>query len=84
MLTGCPRCSSGCLRSHRPINEARTPTEPAGRRNVCGELWKQVQQDLPIIYLWTFKKIVVMKRNITGFTLVPDGLIRFTGAKYSQ
>jgi hypothetical protein len=43
-----------------------------------------VQQDLPIIYLWTFKNIVVMKRNITGFTLVPDGLIRFTGAKYSQ
>jgi hypothetical protein len=43
-----------------------------------------VQQDLPIIYLWTFKNVVVMKRNITGFTLVPDGLIRFTGAKYSQ
>jgi peptide/nickel transport system substrate-binding protein len=68
----------------RLINEARIPTEPAARRDVYGELWKQVQQDLPIIYLWTFKNIVVMKRNITGFTLVPDGLIRFTGVKYSQ
>jgi hypothetical protein len=43
-----------------------------------------VQQDLPIIYLWTFKNIVVMKRNITGFTLVADGLIRFAGIKYSR
>ena len=43
-----------------------------------------MRQDLPIIYLWTFKNIVAMKRNITGFTLVPDGLIRFTGVKYSQ
>jgi peptide/nickel transport system substrate-binding protein len=68
----------------RLINEARIPIEPAARRNVYGELWKQVQQDLPIIYLWTFKNIVAMKRSITGFTLVPDGLIRFTGVKYSQ
>jgi hypothetical protein len=68
----------------RLINEARIPTEPVTRRDVYGELWKQVQQDLPIIYLWTFKNVVVMKRNITGFTLVRDGLIRFTGVKYSQ
>jgi ABC-type transport system substrate-binding protein len=68
----------------RLITEARIPTEPAARRDVCGELWKQVQPDLPIIYLWTFKKAAIMKRNITGFTLVPDGLIRFTGVKYSQ
>ena len=51
----------------RLINEARIPPSQ--------------QPGLPIIYLWTFKKIVVMKRNITGFTLVPDGLIRFTGVK---
>ena len=51
-----------------------------GGHRVCSN--KQVRQDLPIIYLWTFKNIVAMKRNITGFTLVPDGLIRFTGVKY--
>ena len=68
----------------RLINEARIPTEPAVWRDVYGELWKQVQQDLPIIYLWTFKNIVVMKRNISGFTLVRDGLIRFTSVKCSR
>jgi len=62
----------------RLLDEARIPTDPAQRRDIYGQLWKQAQIDLPIIYLWTFKNIVGMKRGITGFTLVPDGLIRFT------
>jgi len=33
-------------------------------------------QDLPLIYLWTGKNIVGMKRGIGGFLQVPDGLIR--------
>jgi hypothetical protein len=39
------------------------------------------RQNLPIIYLWTFKNVVARHH---GFTLVPDGLTRFTGVKYSQ
>jgi peptide/nickel transport system substrate-binding protein len=67
----------------RLLDEARIPIDPTRRRAIYGDLWLQVQQDLPIIYLWTFKNIVGMKRNITGFTLVPDGLIRFTGMQFS-
>ena len=65
----------------RLLEEARIPTDLAKRRDVYGQLWKQAQVDLPIIYLWTFKNIVGMKRGIAGFTLVPDGLIRFTNMK---
>ena len=65
------------------MRRASRPSQRPGA-TFTGELWKQVQQDLPIIYLWTFKNIVAMKRNITGFTLVPDGLIRFIGVKCSQ
>ena len=65
----------------RLLDEARIPTDPAQRRDIYGQLWKQAQIDLPIIYLWTFKNIVGMKRGITGFTLVPDGLIRFTNVQ---
>lgn len=53
-------CMSGTAADSNPladqlINEARIPTEPAAWRDVYGELWKQVRQNLPIIYLWTFK-----------------------------
>ena len=63
------------------LDNARIPTDPAQRRDIYGELWQQARVDLPIIYLWTFKNIVGMKREITGFHLVPDGLIRFTGVR---
>jgi peptide/nickel transport system substrate-binding protein len=67
----------------RLLNEARIPTDPTRRRAIYGDLWRQTQRDLPIIYLWTFKNIVGIKRDITGLTLVPDGLIRFTGMQFA-
>jgi peptide/nickel transport system substrate-binding protein len=48
----------------RLLDEARIPTDPAQRRDIYGQLWKQAQIDLPIIYLWAFKNIVGMKRGI--------------------
>src|SRR5262249_49784433 len=63
------------------LEEARIPTDPTQRRDIYSHLWKQAQVHLPIIYLWTFKNIVGMKQGITGFTLVPDGLVRFTNMK---
>ena len=65
----------------RLLDEARIPTDPTQRRDIYGQLWEQAQIDLPIIYLWTFKNIVGMKRGMSGFSLVPDGLIRFTNMK---
>lgn len=35
--------------------------------------------DLPLLYLWTAKNVVGMKRGLEGFVQVPDGLIRLRG-----
>ena len=42
-------------------------------------MWEQERKDLPLIYLWTGKNIVGMKKALIGFQQVPDGLIRLQG-----
>jgi len=42
------------------------------------------RQDLPLIYLWTAKNIVGMKKAVSGFQQVPDGLIRLQGLAVVQ
>ena len=39
--------------------------------------------DLPLIYLWTTKNVVAMKKGLQGFEQVPDGLIRLRGLRFS-
>ena len=43
------------------------------------KVWDRERQDLPLIYLWTAKNIVGMKKALTGFQQVPDGPIRLQG-----
>ena len=63
----------------KALDEARTVADVPGRRAFYAKVWAQERKDLPLIYLWTSKNIVGMKRGITGFQQVPDGLIRLQG-----
>ncbi len=63
----------------KALDDARTVADVPGRRAFYAKVWAQERQDLPLIYLWTSKNIVGMKRSITGFQQVPDGLIRLQG-----
>ena len=49
------------------------------RRAFYAKVWEQQRKDLPLIYLWIGKNIVGMKKQLTGFQQVPDGLIRLQG-----
>ena len=49
------------------------------RRSFYAKVWEQERKDLPLIYLWTGKNIVGMKKKLMGFQQVPDGLIRLQG-----
>ncbi|MCW3476184.1 ABC transporter substrate-binding protein [Limobrevibacterium gyesilva] len=66
------------------LDEARVYTDPAKRRDVYTKLWEIVRQDVPLVYLWNPKNIVGMKRNLTGFQQVPDGLIRLQGLAFTN
>jgi peptide/nickel transport system substrate-binding protein len=61
------------------LDDARTVAGVPERRAFYAKVWTQERKDLPLIYLWTSKNIVGMKREITGFEQVPDGLIRLQG-----
>ncbi len=63
----------------KALDDARTVADVPGRRAFYAKVWEQERKDLPLIYLWTSKNIVGMKRSITGFVQVPDGLIRLQG-----
>jgi peptide/nickel transport system substrate-binding protein len=60
----------------KALDDARTVADLTGRRAFYASVWQQQRKDLPLIYLWTSKNIAGMKRGITGFQQVPDGLIR--------
>jgi peptide/nickel transport system substrate-binding protein len=54
------------------------------RRGFYAKVWEQERKDLPLIYLWTAKNIVGMKRSLDGFRQVPDGLIRLQGLVFAR
>ena len=61
------------------LDHARIPTDVAARRALYAKLWEVERADLPLLYLWTTKNVVGMKRGLQGFVQVPDGLIRLRG-----
>jgi peptide/nickel transport system substrate-binding protein len=63
----------------KALDAARTVAAVDQRRAFYGKVWEQERKDLPLIYLWTGKNIVGMKKALTGFQQVPDGLIRVQG-----
>ena len=61
------------------MDDARLSTDVAGRRALYGKLWTQERTDMPLLFLWTARNIVGMKKGLDGFVQVPDGLIRLRG-----
>jgi peptide/nickel transport system substrate-binding protein len=61
------------------LDQQRLVTDAGQRRNIYAEVWEQERKDMPLIYLWIYKNIVGMRKDIMGFHAVPDGLIRMQG-----
>jgi peptide/nickel transport system substrate-binding protein len=67
----------------KALDDARTVSAVDQRRGFYGTVWAQERRNLPLIYLWTPRNIVGMKKTVTGFRQVPDGLIRLQGLSIS-
>jgi peptide/nickel transport system substrate-binding protein len=63
----------------KALDDARTVAGVDQRRAFYAKVWDQERKDLPLAYLWSGKNIVGMKKSLTGFVQVPDGLIRLQG-----
>jgi peptide/nickel transport system substrate-binding protein len=63
----------------RALDDARTVAAVDQRRAFYAKVWEQERKDLPLVYLWTAKNLVGMKKGLMGFQQVPDGLIRLQG-----
>ena len=63
------------------LDEARAASDLAARRAAYAAVWQQVNQDLPLIYLWTPVNIAGMNKHVAGFTLLADGLYRLQDVK---
>jgi peptide/nickel transport system substrate-binding protein len=68
----------------RLLDEARLYIDVNKRRDIYAQMWQQQRRDMPLVYLWTARNIVGMKKTLTGFQQVPDGLIRLKGVTLSQ
>ena len=68
----------------KALDDARTVAGVDQRRAFYAKVWEQERKDLPLVYLWTAKNIVGMKKTITGFQQVPDGLIRLQGVEMGK
>ncbi|MGH7043104.1 MAG: ABC transporter substrate-binding protein [Acetobacteraceae bacterium] len=66
------------------LDEARRTPTVAGRKAVYAKLWAIEGQDVPLIYLWSTKNIVGLKKTLLGFRQVPDGIIRLQGMRFAK
>jgi peptide/nickel transport system substrate-binding protein len=66
------------------LDDARLTTDIAARRAIYARVWDIQRQDLPLVYLWTSRNIVGMKKTLDGFVQVPDGLIRLGGVHFAK
>ncbi len=68
----------------RFMDEARLYPDVAKRRELYTQLWQQERRDMPLLYLYTARNVVGMKKGLMGFQQVPDGLIRLRGVTLSR
>ena len=66
------------------LDKARQTADPAERKALYTKIWRQVREDMPLLYLWTQANIVGMSAKLTGFRPVPDGLIRLQGVSMAK
>jgi len=63
------------------MSDARIVSDVAQRTALYTKAAELVQAERPILYLWHRKNLVAHASRLTGFTAVPDGLIRLQGIK---
>ena len=68
----------------RLLDEARLTSSVARRRALYAKMYAQEQKDMPLLYLWTAKNIVGIKKSLRGFIPVPDGIIRLQGMSFAK
>jgi len=66
------------------LDRARTVSDINERRDAYAGVWQQESKDLPLIYLYTPRNIVGLSRNVAGFTLLADGLLRLQDVRPAQ
>ena len=66
------------------LDEARTITDVKERRDLYTKAWAVEREDMPLVFLYTARNIVGMKKNLMGFEQVPDGLIRIKGMQFAK
>lgn len=66
------------------LDQGRTLTDVAQRKQAYDRMWRQEAQDLPIVYLWNPKNIVGMSKRLVGFRPIPDGMIRLQGLSFGK
>ncbi len=66
------------------LDAARRAPTVAARRAIYARLWGIVAKDMPVIYLWSPKNIVGLKKTLLGFRQVPDGIIRLQGMRFAK
>ena len=57
------------------LEQARMEGDADKRRTLYDQLWRQIQADLPLIYLWTPRNILGVSRKVQGVTLLANGLL---------
>ncbi len=66
------------------LDQARVASDIAKRRELYGAVSRQVNEDLPLIYLWTPRNIEGVSRQVAGFALLADGLLRLQDVRPAQ
>ena len=63
------------------LDQARVAGDLEARRALYARFWAIERAEMPLVYLWTPRNIVGLKRGLEGFVQVPDGLIRVRGMR---
>ena len=66
------------------LDRARILPDVEARKALYAQFWQIERHDLPLVYLWSAKNVVGMKRGLEGFVQVPDGLIRLRGVRMAK
>jgi peptide/nickel transport system substrate-binding protein len=66
------------------LDQARLAATVAARTAIYAKVWAVERQDMPVIYLWSPKNIVGLKKTLRGFRQVPDGIIRLQGMRFAK
>jgi len=66
------------------LKQARRESDPAKRKELYNEVMRILQDDVPYIWIYHSNNVFGMNKNISGFTYVPDGIIRTAGLNKAQ